>query len=149
MEEGQDPERIRKIAEEFDNVVSNRDIELALSFFADKCTIEMLGLELNGKEGARKWLKWLFSTFEEISFEPVTIMIESSTFFEEFILIGKLKNGTVIRSKQSEVLIYKDYKITDLRLYFDRLDFAEVIGTGPIRRKILKMLKNASLKDLK
>jgi ketosteroid isomerase-like protein len=149
MENEQDPKRIRKAAKDFDDAVERRDIDLALSFFSDDCRIDMLGLSLAGKTGAGKWLKWLFTTFEEISFDPVTIMIEGDTFFEEFVLKGRLRNGNVVTSKQSEVLIYEDYKVKHLRLYFDRLDFAEVIGNRPIRRKVIKMIKNASLKDLK
>ncbi|MFW3146585.1 MAG: nuclear transport factor 2 family protein [Thermoplasmatota archaeon] len=126
-----------------------RTWSLPWAFFSDDCEIQMLGLTLKGKKEAKKWLKWLFSTFEEISFEPVTIMVEGDTFFEEFVIDAVLPDGRRIRSKQSEVLVYEDYKVKSLRIYFDRLDFADLIGTGPVRRKIVKMLREASLKDLK
>lgn len=141
--------RIKDVAKEFDSVVERKDLERAMSYFSERCEIEMLGLTLEGKEGAKKWLEWLFSTFKEISFEPVTIMIDENTFFEEFVITGELKNGVMVTSKQAEVLVYKDYKIKSLRLYFDRMDFAEVMGKGPIKRTLIKMIKNASLKDLK
>jgi ketosteroid isomerase-like protein len=143
-----DADRIREVAKKLDDTLESKDIDGVLAFFSDECEIEMLGLKLIGKDGARKWLKWLFSTFQDISFEPVTIMVDGSIFFEEFILKGKLKNGVEVVSKQAEVLVYEDYEVKSLRIYFDRLDFAEVIGKGPVRKEIVKVIRNASLKEL-
>jgi ketosteroid isomerase-like protein len=149
MENKVNEERIRKAAEDLDKAVENRDVELVTSFFSDDCEIEMLGIVLEGREGSRKWVEWLFSTLPEIRFEPVTIMIEGNTFFEEFVINGKLKNGMTVRSKQAEVLIYEDYKVRNLRIYFDRLDFAEVIGDNPVKRALIKKIRNMSLEPLR
>ena len=149
MQDPSDPERIKQVAREFDEAIVKKDMDLALQFLSDRIEIEMLGLTLKGGEGARKWMEWLFSTFEEISFEPVTVMVEGNTFFEEFILNGALKNGVKVSSKQSEVLIYEDYKVRSLRIYFDRLDFAEVIGKGPLRKALIDLIRKISIKDLK
>jgi hypothetical protein len=75
-------------------------------------------------------------------------MVEGNTFFEEFILVGTLPNGKIVESKQSEVLVYEDYKIKSLRVYFDRLDFADVVADSFISRKIVKTLISRSLKGL-
>lgn len=149
MERFQDPEKIKEVAKELDDSMERKDVEKVLTFFSDQCSIDMLDMTLTGKEGVRRWLEWLFSTIDEINFEPVTIMVDGNIFFEEFILKGTLKNGVKVESKQSEVLEYRDYKVENLRLYFDRLDFAEVIGDGPIKRKLIKMVRNTSLKKLK
>ena len=107
-----------------------------------------MGIRLSGKDGARKWIEWLFDTLVEVKFKPVIIMVEGDTFFEEFILVGTLPNGKTIESKQSEVLVYEDYKIKSLRVYFDRLDFADVVAEDFISRKIVKTLISRSLKGL-
>jgi hypothetical protein len=148
MNHNQEPERIRDAARRLDEAIERKDIEEAVSRFSDGCEIELLGRILKGREGARKWLKWLFSTLDEISFEPVTIMVDGNTFFEEFILKARLKNGLVVRSKQSEVLDYENYEVNSLRIYFDRLDFAESIGNGPVKKVLIDMIRKASLKGL-
>ena len=148
MTEEQDEDKIRQVAMDFDNAIESKDIDLMVSFFADDCEIELMGIVLSGKEGARKWLEWLFGTLVEVKFKPIIIMVEGNIFFEEFILVGTLPNGKIVESKQSEVLVYEDYKIKSLRVYFDRLDFADVVAEDFISRRIVKMLISRSLKGL-
>ena len=62
-------------------------------------------------------------------------MVEGNTFFEEFTVKARLFSGKEIKSQQAEVLVYENCKIKSLRLYFDRLDFAESV-TGPPFGKI-------------
>ncbi len=133
---------------ELDNAIESRDIDQIVSFFSDDCEIELMGIRLSGKDGARRWLEWLFDTLVEVRFKPVIIMVEGDVFFEEFILVGTLPNGKVVESKQSEVLVYENYKIKSLRVYFDRLDFADVVVEDFISRKIVRMLISRSLKGL-
>ncbi|MGD9395220.1 MAG: nuclear transport factor 2 family protein [Candidatus Thorarchaeota archaeon] len=148
MTQTQDENRIKEVAMELDNAIESRDIDQIVSFFSDDCEIELMGINLSGKDGARRWLEWLFDTLVEVKFKPVIIMVEGDVFFEEFILVGTLPNGKVVESKQSEVLVYENYKIKSLRVYFDRLDFADVVAEGFISKKIVRMLISRSLKGL-
>ena len=51
--------------------------------------------------------------------------------------------------KQTEVLVYdEECKVRSLRLYFDRLELAEVYASNIIERTIIKHLIKASLKGL-
>lgn len=144
----QDKDRIKQVAMDFDNAIESKDIDHMVSFFADDCEIELMGIKLSGKDGARRWLEWLFDTLVEVRFKPVTIMVEGNVFFEEFVLEGTLPNGKVVESKQSEVLVYENYKIKSLRVYFDRLDFADVVADGFVSKKIIKTLISRSLRGL-
>ncbi len=148
MTQIQDENKIKEVAMELDNAIESRDIDQIVSFFSDDCEIELMGIRLSGKDGARRWLEWLFDTLVEVRFKPVIIMVEGDVFFEEFILVGTLPNGKVVESKQSEVLVYENYKIKSLRVYFDRLDFADVVVEDFISRKIVRMLISRSLKGL-
>lgn len=142
------PDEIRKVAMDFDNAIASKSIELALSSFSDDCEIELLGIKLTGKEGARKWINWLYEHLARVEFVPVTIMVDGNIFFEEFVVKAKLQDGTEIQSKQAEVLVYENYKIKSLRLYFDRLDFADSVAKGFISIKIVRRLIRESLKGL-
>lgn len=148
MEQSQSPDQIRTVAADLDKAVKNRDVELILSSFSDDCQIELLGIKLAGKEAARKWLGWMYDHLSEITFVPITIMVDGDTFFEEFILKGKLHDGTEVESKQAEVLVCEKYKVKSLRLYFDRLDFADSVARGPISKAIVRRVIRKSLKGL-
>ena len=76
-------------------------------------------------------------------------MIEGNTFFEEFFVRTKTKEGEEIQVKQAEVLVYDDeYKVKLLRLYFDRLELAAAYISNPIEKIMIGQLNKASLKGL-
>ena len=144
-----DSERIRQVAKELDGTLETKDVESIVSFFADDCEIELLGTSVKGKEGARRWLRWQFGHVAEYQLVPVVIMIEENVFFEEFVVKAKLPNGTALESRQAEVLVFdEDYKVNSLRLYFDRLDFADAVAKDPVSRFAVRRLLRGSLKGL-
>jgi hypothetical protein len=49
----------------------------------------------------------------------------------------------------AELLVYKEYKVTDLRLYFDRLQIVNVIAKGVIEKFFVNMINKKFLKILK
>jgi ketosteroid isomerase-like protein len=142
-------EEIKRVAMNFDNAIEMRDSDLMAECFAEDCEIELMGLTLKGKDGVKRWMDWLFEHVTEIKLIPRVIMVQNNTFFEEFIVKAKLHNGRSITSKQSEVLIYENYKIKNLRLYFDRLDFADAAADGVISKKIINTLIEKSTKGLR
>lgn len=144
----QDPDKIKKIAMELDNALEAKDFEFLKSCFTSDCEIELIGLKLKGISGVEKWLKYIFNYVVKFKLEPVVIMVEDDVFFEEFIVNAQLPDGTTIKSKWAEVLVYEDYKIKSLRLYFDRLDFAKAIAGGYISKKIINFIIKKSLKGL-
>jgi ketosteroid isomerase-like protein len=148
MVQNQLPEKIRQSAAELDNAIETKDSDRILSGFSDDCEIQLLGIKLTGKEGLRKWIDWMYGHLAEIRFVPITIMVDGSVFFEEFILKGRFHDGTEVQSKQAEVLIYENYQVKSLRLYFDRLDFAGSVAKGPVANAIVRWIKRKSFKGL-
>ena len=148
MQFSENEEKIKEIASALDDAIESKNYEEILSYFADDCEIELLGLEIKGKENVKKWLNWMFSHIKEIRFEPVLIMIQGNSFFEELVVKAELHNGASVTSKQSEVLIYEELKVKSLRLYFDRLDFADSFNKGFLNRYIIKKIIKRSLKGL-
>ncbi|MDF1538472.1 MAG: nuclear transport factor 2 family protein [Candidatus Thorarchaeota archaeon] len=144
----QNAEQIIQVAMDFDHALTSMDIDEILPFFSEECEIEILGVTLRGLDGAKQWLEWLFTHLIAIQFEPVIIMVEGNVFFEEFVVVGTLSDGRVVRSKQAEVLVYDDYKIKTLRLYFDRLDFVDSIANGFLEKRVVGMLIKRSLEGL-
>jgi len=148
MENNQLSGRIRNAATELDTALVERDRGKVLSFFVDDCEIEPLGITLKSKESASRWLDWFYEYLEEIKFTPRTILVKDSTFFKEFVLEGTTSIGSRVTSKQAEGLTYEGGKLKSLRLYFDWLDFAETVSSGPIGKWLVKLLIKNSLKGL-
>jgi hypothetical protein len=141
-------EKIKKVAMKFDETIEQKDREKIPLFFTKDCEIELLGLKLFGEEGIERWINWLYRYISKIKLEPITIMVEGNTFFEEFLVDATLYNGVRLKSKQSEILVYKDYKIQSLRLYFDRLELSQSLYKNPITNLILKRIISKSIDGL-
>ncbi|MCK5046411.1 MAG: nuclear transport factor 2 family protein [Candidatus Heimdallarchaeota archaeon] len=145
----QTPDGIKSAAMDFDNAIEKMNVDELVEFFTDDSEIIILGDVLKGKAGARKFFDWLFANVIKIKFESVNIMVENDIFFEEFIVKAKLPDGTSVVSNQAEVIVYENYKIKSVRLYFDRLDFANAIATDFISKGIIKTIIKRSLKGLR
>jgi ketosteroid isomerase-like protein len=149
MEPQLSPEKIRKLAKALDDAIESRNNEEVISYFSDNCEIELPGIKLSGKQGLRKAVAWIYRYLKEIVLIPITIMVEENTFFEEFIVRAKIKEGKEIQAKQTEVLVYDDeYKVKNLRLYFDRLELAAAYASNPLEKMMISQLSKASLKGL-
>lgn len=148
MKKQSSADKIRKLAMAFDNAIENKDIEGILSSFAGDCEIELLRQHLIGKEGVKKWIDWLYKHVRQVKLQPIIIIVKGNTLFEEFIVRARLRSGIEIKSKQAEVLVYENEKIKSLRLYFDRLDFAEVVAKGPFSKTAVSRIMKKSLEGL-
>jgi len=144
----QDKDKILKLAADLDKDLELQDIDKLIPYFSDNCEIETLGLKLQGILNIKKWLNWFFTMFDSIKFEPIVIMVDKNIFFEEFIIHVIFNHNKKLNVKITEVLEYENYKIKSLRLYFDRLEFADIIAKGFVSKKIVKMIKKNSLKGL-
>jgi uncharacterized protein (TIGR02246 family) len=141
-------EEIRRVAMDFDKALESKDLQAVMDKFTDDCEIELLGVKLSGREGAEKWVSWLYKHVAKIDFQPVTIMVEGNTFFEEFTVKATFHGGEEARSNQAVVLVFEDLKIKSLRLYFDRLDFSSSIAKDVVSRTIVKEIVKMSLEGL-
>ena len=148
MTRRQSPDEIRQAAKELDDAVEQKDVEKALSCFADDCEVELGGVTLRGKDGVRKGLAWLYDRLGTVRFEPVTILVEGDTFFEEFVMKTGKRPGDELQTDAAEVLVYEDGKVKSLRLYLDRLALAKALAKGVVEKWIVGKLDRASLRGL-
>ena len=148
MDRTRSSDEIREVAMALDKALERKDLQAVTEEFADDCEIELLGVKLLGKEGARKWFNWLYKHVAELKLLPVTIMVEGNTFFEEFIVEATFHDGEEARSNQAVVLGFKDLKIKSLRMYFDRLDFSGAVAKDVISKTIVSEVVKKSVEGL-
>jgi ketosteroid isomerase-like protein len=144
-----DASQIKALAKALDDAIENEDVEKVLSFFTEDCETELLGLRLEGRQGLKRALDWMYMHVTNITLTSITILIDDSVFFEEFLIKAKTHKGKRLEVKQAEVLIYnEDYLVTSLRLYFDRLLLADTMATNFVDRILLNKVIKSSLKGL-
>ena len=148
MADKKSTDKIRRVAMTLDNAIENKNLDAAMSCFADDCEIELLRHSLYGKAGVKKWFGWLFKNVWQIKFQPIIVLAEGNTLFEEFIIRVRFESGLEIKSKQSEVLVFEKDKIKCLRLYFDRLDFADTLVKDPVSKAVLSRVMKKSIEGL-
>ena len=141
-------EEIHNVAMSFDKALEKKDMQAIIETFADDCEIELLGVKLFGKAGAKKWFSWLYKHVSEMKLIPVTVMVEGDIFFEEYIVKAKFYDGEEASSSQAEVLVFENLKIKSLRMYFDRLDFSRSVAKNVISKTIVRQLVKKSLEGL-
>jgi ketosteroid isomerase-like protein len=134
---------IRRAAAELDEALEAGDVERVVACFDAGCRIELLGVQLEGRDGVRRWLEWISSHVDAVSFTPRVVGVDGDTFFEEFEVRGTLPGGRVVHSRWAEVLTYRDDLVTSLRLYFDPIDFAPALGVpgrllGPVAVRLAR-----------
>ena len=148
METSLNSEKIRELAKALDDAIEKHNVQELLSYFSEECEIHLPGITLSGHEGLKKAIRWMFRYLKEIALAPVTIIIQDNIFFEEFIVKAKVA-GRYLELRQAEVLEYStDYKVKSIRLYFDRLEFAQAFSSNFIDRILIKQVNKASLRGL-
>jgi ketosteroid isomerase-like protein len=140
--------RIREVAMAFDHSLEAKDLQAIMDKFVDDCEILLLNVKLSGKEGVKKWFNWIYRHVAKLELIPITIMVDNNIFFEEFIVNATFKDGQIGRSNQAEVLVFDNLKIKSLRMYFDRLDFANAITKDVVSRTIVCQLVKKSVSGL-
>ncbi len=141
---------IRKAVDLFTKAMVEKDNTTLIDCFADDCEIEFLHVKLRGRQGARDWCKWLYGHLTELNFEPKASVVNDNVIIEEYVLSGRLHNGSRIKSRQTEVIIFNDaYKIINFRFYFDRLDFIESGVNRFMAKQIVNTFNQKTLMNLK
>ena len=119
---------IREAASVLDEALEAGDLDRVVACFAEDCTVELLGVRLDGHAGVRRWLDWVFAHVERLEFSPRVISVDGDVFIEEFGVTGTLAGGHRLESLWAELLTYRDDLVTSLRLYFNPIDFAPALG---------------------
>ena len=148
LSEYQDKDKFLNLAADLDNDLEKQDVAKLIPYFSEQCEIEIFGLKLKGITNMKKWLNWFFNLFDTIKFEPIVIIVENNIFFEEFIIHASFHHDKNLSVKLAEVLEYEHYKIKSLRLYLDRLEFADVFTYGFLSKKIVKIIIKRSFQGL-
>lgn len=139
---------IREIAKQLDSAVERRDLSAVVDLFSDDCEVTLFGIELTGQDAVKRAFQSVYDRLEDVRFEPITIMTDDSTLFEEFRMHATSPKGESVSIDAAEVLNFNENKIIGMRLYLDRLQLAGVIAEGILERKLLEAIERKSREGL-
>jgi hypothetical protein len=125
-------EENQKIASELHAAVNNRDIEKAMMLFADDASwIVMPGGTCYTKADIRRYIEKILKTYEKFQLKDVHSPVASGNMVtHEYINEVKLRGGNEGQVPAVVVMELSNGKITQVRLYIDKLEAAKQMASG-------------------
>lgn len=90
----------------------------------------------------------MFANAPDLKFELVVVISEENIFYEEFFVNVTLPSGKVVKSHQAETLMFEEGKLKTLRIFFNPLDFSDVVVKGPISKAVIRYILKTAQKGL-
>jgi uncharacterized protein (TIGR02246 family) len=130
-------EENRRILSDLHAAVNNRDLDKALSLFADDASwIVMPGGTCYSKDEIRKYLEKTMKTYEKFNLRdihPPVVSGEMAT--HEFMFDVKLKGGPEGSVPSVVVAEFRNGRITQIRNYIDKLEAAKQLAKGTLAKR--------------
>jgi ketosteroid isomerase-like protein len=130
-------EENRKILSELHSALNNRDVDKALSLFAEDASwIVMPGGTCYSKNEIKKYFEKIMKTYEKFNLKEIYPPVVSGDMAtHEFMFNVKAKGrpeGTVPSVVVAE---FRNGQITQIRNYVDKLEAAKQMATGPVAKR--------------
>jgi len=130
-------EENRRILADLHAALNSRDLDKALSLFADDASwIVMPGGTCYSKADIRKYLEKTMKTYEKFNLKeihPPVVSGEMAT--HEFMFEVKMKNRPEASVPSVVVAEFRDGRITQIRNYIDKLEAAKQLATGTVAKR--------------
>ena len=127
----------RKIAWDFHAAVNNRDVDKAMSMFADDASwIVMPGATMYNKQEIRKYLEKTMKNYPKFVVKDIHPPVVSGDMLtHEYIHEVKLRDGREGQIPAVVVMELRSGKISQIRYYIDKLEAAKQMAKGAIQKR--------------
>jgi len=128
----------RRVASELHTALNNRDLDKAMSLFADDASwIVMPGATCYTKDEIRKYFEKTMKTYEKFVLKDIHPPVVSGDMLtHEYIHEVRLrKNGSEGQVPAVVVMELRDGKITQVRYYIDKLEAAKQMAKGVVAKR--------------
>ena len=143
-------EELISMMRKFRDALNKKDLEKALSFFAEDADWVNPNGEFKGKEEIKNYLRWGFeiSPDQRVIESGVKIIAEEDKAVYEHILEGSFEE---MKYHIPALCIYefKGDKFQHLRTTYDRLSMAKQLAKGPVAKTAVNSIINRMEKGLK
>jgi len=119
--------------------INNRDLDKAMSFFADDASyITMPGGTCNSKDEMRKYFEKLMKAYEKFNMrETRPPIVSGDTVTHEYMVDAKLKGGREGSVCAVAVAEFRNGRIIQLRNYVDKLEAAKQLAQGTVAKRMV------------
>ncbi len=139
-------EENRRILSDLHAAINNRDVDRAMSLFADDARFIMMpGSMCSSKVEIRRYFEKMMKTYEKLVFrdiQPPVVSGEMAT--HEYMIDLKLRNGPEGTVPALVVAEFRNGRITEIRQYVDKLEAAKRLARGTVaKRAVASVAKRA------
>jgi ketosteroid isomerase-like protein len=126
-----------RILSDLHAAMNNRDLDKAISFFADDASLVVMpGGTCYSKGEIRKYFEKLMKAYEKFNLRdihPPVVSGEMAT--HEYMINVKLKTGPEGSMPSVVVAEFRNGRITQLRMYVDKLEAAKQLARGTLAKR--------------
>jgi uncharacterized protein (TIGR02246 family) len=136
-----DEREIENIIRDFVDSLEKKDIERALSFFADDATWFTTQGTFKGKDEIKRYLAFIGNALTDLKFtyDGVGILVQGNKAVYQS-TYNALYNGIKIKVGNVCTYEFSEDKIKNHWILMDRLSLAQQAATGPIARKVVNSI---------
>ena len=131
----------RKVLRSIHEALNKRDVEKAVSFFADDAVSVGPEGTFKGKKEIRRYFEWLLHTYSEFKLKETGLYVEGNVATHEYVTEGATKEG---KGSAPCVVVaeIKNGKVQRLRNYYDRLSIAKQMARGIVATRAVNSIIN-------
>jgi ketosteroid isomerase-like protein len=129
-----------RIAAELHAAMNSRDLDKAMSLFADEASyIIMPGGTCYTKEEIRKYLEKMMKTYDKFVLKDIHPPVVSGTMLtHEYTIEVKLRGGPEGFVPAIVVMELSNGKISQVRQYIDKLEAARQLARGIVEKRVVE-----------
>ncbi len=142
-------EKIESVMRDYIAALVKRDVEKALSFFAEDATLVTPEGTFKGKEELKRYLTWSAQSVPDLTVTDagIGIMVQENRAVYEHVLAGTIEG---VKCEWLGMCVYEfsDEKIQHLRTVHDRLSTAKQVTKGWLAKRIVSSIIKRAEKGL-
>ncbi len=128
--------------------LNSRDVEKAVSFFADDATMITREGIFNGREEIKRRFAWLLQQWSELRVTENRLILEGNRAAHEYVIEGITSEG---KGRFTGVAVYAfgNGKVQQVHDYYDRLSIAQQLAKGWLARRTVGSITERMEKGLR
>ena len=132
-------EEIKKTLRSIHEALNKRDVDKAVSFFAEDAIQIIPEGTFKGKNEIKRYFTWLLKQYTKLTLTETEIIVEGNKAAHVYVI-----EGTTTRGKERvpcvSVLEFKNGKVQHLSSFYDRLSIAKQMARGVIQTRTVNAI---------
>ena len=122
--------------------IMKNDVEKFASFLTDDATVTDPVGTLKGREGAKRWVKWISGNFPKVVLKETRLIVEGNVAAHEYTMEGTTPEKVTVSFPGVVMYEFKDGKISNVRNFYDELTIAKKLARGMLAKKAVKSIED-------